>query len=78
MRADIVTGAIFPDCELTDYTSKHRRLSHLQWPDPITLVLSRGGFRPKDRRSGEDPLELHREMKVGYCPLSTISTDKQE
>jgi peroxiredoxin len=39
------------------------------------LVLSRGGFCPKDRRQAEGLVQLHREMEVGYCRLVTISTD---
>jgi hypothetical protein len=31
----------------------------------MVLVLSRGGFCPKDRRQAEGLLELHREMEVG-------------
>jgi peroxiredoxin len=50
MRADIVAGAVFPDYELTDHTGKHRKLSDLQGPDPMILVLSRGGYCPKDLR----------------------------
>jgi peroxiredoxin len=75
MRADIVPGAVFPDYELTDHSGKHRPLSDLQGPDPMILVLSRGGFCPKDRRQAEGLVELHREMEVGYCRLVTISTD---
>ena len=75
MRADIALGAVFPDYELTDHTGKHRKLSNLQAPDPTILVLSRGGFCPKDRRQAEGLVELHREMEVGYCGLVTISTD---
>ncbi|HEY3940077.1 MAG TPA: redoxin domain-containing protein, partial [Bryobacteraceae bacterium] len=67
MRADIAPGAVFPDYELTDHTGKHRKLSDLQGPDPMILVLSRGGFCPKDRRQAEGLVELHREMEVGYC-----------
>jgi len=48
MRTDIVPGAIFPDYELSDHTGKHRRLSELQGPHPMVLVLSRGGFCPID------------------------------
>jgi peroxiredoxin len=75
MRADIVPGAIFPDYSLTDHTGKRRTLSELQGPDPLILVLSRGGFCPKDRRQAEGLAQLHREMEVGYCRLVTISTD---
>ena len=41
----------------------------------MVLVLSRGGFCPKDRRQAEGLLQLHRELEVGYCRLVTISTD---
>jgi peroxiredoxin len=41
----------------------------------MILVLSRGGYCPKDRRQAEGLLQLYREMKVGYCRLVTISTD---
>lgn len=75
MRADIVPGASFPDFELTDHIGKRRKLSVLQGPDPLVLVLSRGAFCPKDRRQHEGLVQLHREMEVGYSRLVTISTD---
>lgn len=75
MRPDIVAGAPFPDYELSDHTGKHRKLSELQGPDPMVLVLSRGGFCPKDHRQNEMLLELHREMEVAYTRMVTISTD---
>jgi peroxiredoxin len=75
MRRDIIPGAIFPDYELSDHAAKRRKLSALQGPDPMILVLSRGGFCPKERRQAEGLLELHRELEVGYCRLVTISTD---
>jgi len=75
MRSDIVPGAIFPDYELSDHTAKHRKLSELQGPDPMILILSRGGFCPKDRRQHEGLVQLHRELEVGYCRMVTISTD---
>jgi peroxiredoxin len=75
MRADIVPGAIFPDYELADHRGKHRRLSELQETDPLVLVLSRGGYCPRDRRQHEALVQLHRETQVGYCRLVTISTD---
>jgi peroxiredoxin len=40
MRTEIVAGAVFPDYELTDHTGKRRKLSDLQGPDPMILVLS--------------------------------------
>ena len=75
MRADIVPGASFPDYELTDHRAKRRKLSDLQGPDPLVLVLSRGAFCPKDRRQHEGLVQLHREMEVGYCRMVTITTD---
>jgi peroxiredoxin len=75
MRPDIVPGAVFPDYELSDHRGQRRTLSDLQGGDPLVLVLSRGGFCPKDRRQHEGLLQLYREMQVGYCRLVTISTD---
>jgi peroxiredoxin len=75
MRPDIVPGAVFPDYELPDHRGKRRHLSELQGGDPLVLVLSRGGYCPKDRRQHEGLLQLHREMLVGYCRLVTLSTD---
>ncbi len=77
-RADIVAGAVFPDYELTDHAGKRRKLSDLQGPDPMILVLSRGGYCPKDLRQAEGLVQLHQEMEVGYCRLVTISTDNME
>ena len=75
MRNDIVPGARFPDYELTDHTATRRKLSELQGTDHMIVVLSRGGFCPKDRRQAEGLIQLHREMEVGYCRLVTISTE---
>jgi peroxiredoxin len=75
MRSDVVPGAIFPDYELSDHTAKRRKLSELQGEHPMVLVLSRGGFCPKDRREAEGLVQLHRELEVAYCRLVTISTD---
>jgi len=75
MRADIIPGARFPDYELTDHTGTRRKLSDLQGQHPMVLVLSRGGYCPKDRRQAELLVQLHRELEVSYCRLVTISTD---
>src|SRR3984893_11685838 len=75
MRPDMIPGTVFPDYELADHTAKHRKLSELQGQHPLVVVLSRGGFCPKDRRQAEGLRPLHREMEVGYCRLVTISTD---
>jgi peroxiredoxin len=75
MRPDLTPGAIFPDYELSDQTGKRRKLSELQGGHPTVLVLSRGGYCPKERRQHEGLVQLYREMEVGYCRLVTISTD---
>jgi len=75
VRHDIVPGAVLPNYELSDHRGTHRTLSELQGGDPMVVVLSRGGFCPKDRRQHEGLVQLHREMQVGYCCLVTISTD---
>src|SRR5258708_31498217 len=75
MRSDIIPGAVFPDYELTDHTGKRRKLSDLQEQNPMVLVLSRGGYCPKDRRQAEGLVQLYREMEVAYSRLVTISTD---
>ena len=75
MRADILPGSVFPDYELSDHTATRRKLSDLQGPDPMVLVLSRGGYCPKDRRQAELLVQLYREIEVAYCRLVTISTD---
>ena len=74
MRSDMTPGAVFPDYELSDHTGKHRKLSELQQQDPMVIVLSRGGYCPKDRRQHEGLVQLHSELEVGYCRLVTIST----
>ena len=74
MRDDIVPGAVLPDYELSDHGGKRRKLSELQGPDPMVLVLSRGGFCPKERRQHEGLAQLHRELEVAYCRLVTITT----
>ena len=60
MRSDIVPGAVFPDYELFDHAAKRRRISDLQRPHPMLVVVSRGGFCPKDRRQAEGLVQLHR------------------
>jgi peroxiredoxin len=75
VRSDIIPGAEFPDYELTDHARTRRSLSELQGSNPMIVVLSRGGYCPKDRRQHEGLLQLHREMEVGYAALVTISTD---
>ena len=68
-------GLLSPITNFLTTQAKRRKLSELQGQHPMVLVLSRGGFCPKDRRQAEGLFELHREMEVGYCRLVTISTD---
>jgi peroxiredoxin len=71
MRPDIVPEAIFPDYELSDHTGKRGTLSELQGQHPMVLVLSRGGFCPKDRRPDWDitTRELKAEWQQGRKEL---------
>ncbi len=79
MRPEIVPGAVFPDYELSDHTAKRRKLSELQGQNPMVLVLSRGGYCPKDRfgSHGRSLVQLHREIEAKPIAglLVTISTD---
>jgi peroxiredoxin len=75
MRAGIAPGEVLPDFELPDQTGRKRTLSQIQGRDPMIVVLSRGGYCPKDRRQHEGLVQLHREMEVGYCRMVTISTE---
>ncbi|MBV8140869.1 MAG: redoxin domain-containing protein [Verrucomicrobia bacterium] len=69
MRSDIIPGAIFPDYELSDHAAKRRKLSELQGQHPMVLILSRGGFCPKDRRHTEGLVQLHRELEESPASL---------
>lgn len=60
MRSDIVPGALCPDYDLSDHHGTHRTLSQLQEQDPLVVLLSRGGYCPKERRQHEGLVELHR------------------
>src|SRR3954468_9098877 len=75
MRPGTIPVVTFPDSEPSDHPGKHRKLSELQGPDPMVLVLGRGGYCPKDRRQAERLLQLHPELEVGYCRMVTITTD---
>ncbi len=75
MRADIVPGGTFPDFELTDHTKIRRRLSELQGIDPMILVLSRGGFCPKDHQQHLELAANYPKIRVAYTQIVTISTD---
>ena len=75
MRADIVPGGIFPDYELTDHTRTRRRLSELQGIDPMILLLSRGGYCPKDHHQHLELAANYPKIAVAYTQIVTISTD---
>ena len=75
MRADIAPGGIFPDYELTDHTKTRRRLSELQGNDPMILVLSRGGYCPKDHQQHLELVANYPKIAVAYTQIVTISTD---
>ena len=72
MRADIVTGATLRDYDLPSHTGERPRLSDPHGPDPLILVLSQGGYCPRDQRQAEGLAPLDGEMEVGYSRLVTI------
>ena len=63
MRADIVASAVFPDYELIDHTVKRHKLSDLQGPDPMVLVLSRGRILPEGSAPGRGSTRNTYEVK---------------
>lgn len=75
MRADIISGARFPDYELTDHTRQRRTLSELQGDDPMILVLSRGHFCPKDHQQHLELAAFYPRIAVSYTKILTITTD---
>jgi peroxiredoxin len=75
VRSDIVPGAVFPDYELTDHAKKRRRLSELQGPDPMVLLLSRGHFCPRDHQQHLELCANYSKISVACTRLVTISTD---
>ena len=75
MRSDIKAGARFPDYEPPDDVGKRRRLSDLQGIDPAALMLSRGGYCPKEHQQHAWMAAMEGEIEVSYCRLITISTD---
>lgn len=75
MRNDIRPGAIFPDYELVDHTGTRRHLGQLQDDSPMILVLSRGGYCPKDHHQNRLFVDFSAELEVGYAKLVTVSTD---
>ncbi len=75
MRADIIPGGTFPDYELTDHIKVRRRLSELQGIEPMILVLSRGGFCPKDHQQHLELAANYPKIRVAYTQIVTISTD---
>jgi peroxiredoxin len=75
MRADIVPGGTFPDYELTDHMLERRRLSDLQGGDPLSLILARGHYCPKDQQQHLRLAQFQTEVGVAYTGMVTISTD---
>ena len=75
MRSDIVSGATFPDYELTDHAKTRRKLSELQGINPMILILSRGHYCPKDHQQHLDLAAFYPKIVVSYTKIVTISTD---
>src|SRR6266566_6751396 len=73
MRPDIIPGAIFPDYELSDHTAKRSKLSELQGQHPMVLVLSRGGYCPRDRRQAEGLVHCIVSLRLPIAGLSPLA-----
>ena len=59
------------DYELTDHTKTRRRLGELQGIDPMILVLSRGGFCPKDHQQHLELAANYPKIRVAYAQIVT-------
>jgi peroxiredoxin len=70
-----VSGAVFPDYELPDYTKTMRRLSELQGDDPLILTLARGHYCPKEHQYHLQLAAFYPPIAVAYTQVATISTD---
>jgi peroxiredoxin len=75
VRADIISGGVFPDYELTDHAKSRRRLSELQGLDPMILLLSRGHFCPQDHQQHLELCAHYSKIAVACTQVVTISTD---
>ena len=75
MRPDIVAGRTFPDYQLPDHTRTLRKLSEIQWDDPLILTLSRGNYCPKEHQQHLELASFYPKIAVGYVQMTTISTD---
>jgi peroxiredoxin len=77
MRADIVSGAVFPDYELPDHEGTAHKLSELQGGDPLILTLARGHYCPKEHQQHLQLASFYSQINVAYTRIATISTDDQ-
>ena len=75
MRADITSGATFPDYELPDHENVARRLSDLQGDDPMILTLARGHYCPKEHMQHLELAANYPKINVAYTRIVTIATD---
>jgi peroxiredoxin len=75
MRADIVPGGTFPDYELSGHDKKRHKLSDLQAGSPLILLLSRGGYCPKEHQQHLELAQNQPKINVAYTSVVTISTD---
>ena len=74
MRPDIVPGAGFPDYELSDHRGKRRKLSALQGPDPMVVILSRGALGNKRVLKAETIEQMSRNQigDLNLVPLGSL------
>jgi peroxiredoxin len=68
----LVPGATLPDFELPDDLGVPHRLSELQGPNPMVLMLGRGEHCPRERQHQREMLRFHEWCTVAYTELVTI------
>lgn len=78
MRADLVTGAPFPDLELPDHAGNTRRLSELVNGDPALLTFYRGWWCPKEQAFFRQLAQFQDEDEVAYTRMVSVSVDPPE
>jgi peroxiredoxin len=65
-------GQTLPDFALPDHDGVIRRLSELQGPDAMVLMLGRGEHCPRERQHQRELVRLHGWCAVGFTQMVTI------
>jgi peroxiredoxin len=72
-------GSIFPDVELPDQDGVLQRLSAIQGPDPMVLILGRSEHCLRERQYHRDMLQVHDWIRAArFSSIVTILPDTVE